>query len=186
MDQLQEIVLDHATLVVAFLGPWIGEIDVDPLQRPGGNLVGQDLDRVMLDQLEVREASLAGFQEAMPDTRLVHFDAEEVQVRVVERLLHQCVTVTETDFEHDLCRVTEDCDEIDRRGTEVNAVGWPEFQQGALLGRRQAASAPHEAADGTVAGLGFALHAGILFAVSGQCRPLSRQASGRDSIFAMA
>jgi len=122
----------------------------------------------------------------MPYTRFVHFDAEEIQVRVLKGLLYQRVAITETNFEDYRRAATEDCIEVDCLGTEVDAIRRPEFEEGTLLRRRQASCAPYKSANGTVAGLGFALHAGILFAVSGQCRPLSRQVSSRDSIFAMA
>ena len=48
------------------------------MQRFRRNLVAQYFYSIVFDQLQVRKAGLAGFQESMPDTRLVHFDAEEI------------------------------------------------------------------------------------------------------------
>ena len=54
--QFEERGLDHATLVMAFLGPRVGKIDVDPIQGVGGYLVLQNLDGVVLDESQVLDA----------------------------------------------------------------------------------------------------------------------------------
>ena len=57
------------------------------MQRPGGNLVLQNFDRVVADELQVRQSCFVRFEEAMPDPGFMYLDAEEVPFRMFVRLL---------------------------------------------------------------------------------------------------
>ncbi len=86
----------------------------------------QDLDGVVFDEPQVPDACAVSFQQAMPDARLVHLDAEEIPRGVLECLLHQRVAVAESDFENDGCMPAEQPVEIHGFGTELDAVRWPQ------------------------------------------------------------
>ena len=72
-------------------------------------------------------------EQAVPDAGLVHFDAQEVPVRVLRGLLHQAFPVAEADLEDQRRLPAENRREVERSGRIVQAVDGPEFFERTLL-----------------------------------------------------
>ena len=62
---------------------------------------------IVLNQPEVPDARIASLDEAVTDAGLVNLDADEIEFRVLRRLLHQRVAVAEADFQHHRCAAAE-------------------------------------------------------------------------------
>ena len=100
-NEVQKRRLNDATLVMALLGPWIGEVEIHARQRGRPDLVCEYLDRVMPDQPQIRHACVPRSQQAMTYTGLVHLDADEVGVLALCGLLDQRLAIAETDLQDD-------------------------------------------------------------------------------------
>ena len=82
----------------------------------------------------------------------MHLDAQEIELRVFCRLLHQCLPVAETDLQHDRCPAAEQLIEAQGYVAELHAEDRPEFVERSLLGGSQAARTAHETADRSAGG----------------------------------
>ena len=100
--QLQKRRLYDAPLVVTLLGPWVGEVQIDPDKRGPRYLLLQDLNRVMSDEAKIFDAGLICGDQAMADAGLVNLDADKVAVRAFLCLLYERVAVAKTDFQRSL------------------------------------------------------------------------------------
>src|SRR5262245_27671397 len=75
-DQVRELGLDQAPLVVALLVPGVGEVDTDLVERAVGDLVAQHFHGVVVIQANVAGLVLRQRVEQAADARRVHFDAD--------------------------------------------------------------------------------------------------------------
>ena len=74
--------LQDPALVMSFLGPRVGKKEVDALERPFGDLVSQDLDRVVPDDAQIGNAGPPSQNQAMANAWFMHFDTDEILARV--------------------------------------------------------------------------------------------------------
>ena len=81
-NQLEKVRFDDAAFMVPFFWPGIREVEIESCERARRDLVCQYLDGIVIDDAQVADAGFPGLQHAMTDARFVHFDAEEVPVRV--------------------------------------------------------------------------------------------------------
>ena len=118
---------------MAFLRPRVREVQVDTLECALRHLLFEHLNGIMNYQLEVRHAGLSRLDQAMADARFMHFDAEEVLVRVLRRLLDECFAIAETDLENNRGTAPEQCVKIAGNAVVIEAVVRPVFVQRTLL-----------------------------------------------------
>src|SRR6056297_199806 len=97
--KLQKRRLDQAALVVALLWPGVGKIDSDLLEAGHRNLLLEHLDRIPdRDPDVVQTGRLDGAKQA-PDTGLMDFDPEEIEVRFIDGHEGQGLAVAATDLD---------------------------------------------------------------------------------------
>jgi hypothetical protein len=93
--QLQKRSLYQAALVMPFLGPGIGKIQIDTSEC------------VVLDNPQIRQSAIAGGDQAMADARLVDLNAEKIDIRLRGGFLHQGLAVAKADFQDPVSRASE-------------------------------------------------------------------------------
>ena len=142
--QCQERALHDAAFVVAFLRPRVRKVQVDPLQGIIRDLVLQNVKCIVSNQAKIFEAGLASADQAMSDTRIVHFDTYVVHLRILTGLLHERFAIAEADFEGSRRDSAEQMLEIERFSLESQPILRPQVLDRPLLRRRQSAAAPHE------------------------------------------
>jgi hypothetical protein len=100
-NERQERRRDYPPLVMPFLGPGIREVEIQSRQRAVRYLVCEYFDGVVINEAQVRDARLIGFEHAMSDAGLMYLDANEIAVRIRGSLLDQGLTIAETDLQND-------------------------------------------------------------------------------------
>ena len=136
VDQLQECRLDDATLVMAFLGPWVRKVQVDALQRTGWYLFPQYIDRIVHDEPQVANPGILSLQETVANPGLMDLDSHEVGLRVVSCLLDKRVAIAKANFKDDWCLPAKNHRKVQRLGGRVDAKSWPQLLECSLLWRR--------------------------------------------------
>jgi hypothetical protein len=81
------------------------------------------------------------------DPRLVHFDSEVVDRRIVQRVGDERLAVAEADVEHTARVATEDRGEIERTFFSADPIPRQQLRQRAALRGRRATGTAHEAAN---------------------------------------
>ena len=173
-DQLDEGALHQPALVVALLGPRVGEIDVHASQRTLGDHVAQHLDGVVLDDAQVGDAALVDQLAQAADARRVHLDAEEVFIGPGLGDHRRGLPHAEADLDDVWRLAAEHRVEVHRLGAVGHADLGHHLVQKAVLRVRHAALAQHEAADrlgGEAAAGGLLVGGGgLLFVSHGEIR----------------
>jgi len=146
-QQLDEGRLQQAALVVARLVPGIGEEDMHARQRARRDHLVQHLDRIVLDQAQVRELLLADLLEQAAHTGRMHFDADEILLRHALGDVRGGVAHAEADFKDDRRAAPEGLRKVERRLGVVDHELRPQFFERARLRDRQPSRAGDEAAD---------------------------------------
>lgn len=146
-DEIEKPGLHDATFVMAFLGPGIREVEVEPGQRQQRDLVGQDFNGVMSDNAQIPETCCIGLQEAMANAGFVDLDTDEVFIRIRGGLLYEGLAIAEADFENDGAGSSEQLTEVEQGRIVLDAIHRPELIERALLGRGDPARTPYEAAN---------------------------------------
>ena len=131
--KLEKRLLHYAALVVAFLRPWVWKVQIDALQSRGRDLRLENFDRVVRNQFQVLDASLARGDQTMSNPGLMDLNSEEVLVAGFGRLLYECCTIAEAYFEHDVCIAAKDFAEFKQCLIKRNAIGGPQNIQCPLL-----------------------------------------------------
>lgn len=107
----------------------------------------QHVDGIVRDDPEIADMRLARFYQAVTDTRLMDFDANEVGGRVFKCLLHQRIAIAESDLKSARRIACEKRHEIERHGRKVEAEVRPQLGKCALLRGRHTAGSAHEASN---------------------------------------
>ncbi len=147
-QQLGELRLDDASLVVALLVPWVGKEQLHPVQAGVRQVPAQHLHGVLAQHPHIFQAQLVEPQQQVADPGAVHLDAEPVALRVALGQFQQGLAVAEADLQGDRAGVAEAGRQVERlpvRRTQAEAL--PGAGEGAALGFGDAALAQHEAAD---------------------------------------
>lgn len=146
-QQCDERRLDQAALVVALLGPGVGEIDVHAGQAVRGQHVAHHFHRVVLDDADVRNGVLFDALQQRADAGVEDFHAQEVVRGAGQGDLRRGLAHAEADLQDQRRAAAEG-------GVHVQALGGivqrPLVQQGLqrfALAQRDVAPAMHEAAD---------------------------------------
>ena len=154
--------LDEAPLVVALLGPGIGEQDQELVEEAARDLLLEHLDRVVADEAHVAERRLLQPEQQPADTRAVHLDADEVALRVRRGERQQVLAVAEADLQGARRLAAEQGPGAERLRRELHPVFRPQLPECAFLGLGDAPGAGHEGADG--AGMLGLAHARLILA----------------------
>ena len=85
---------------MALLVPGIREVDADFVQRGVGDLVLEHFDGVVVIQAHVVRVVCGQCVEQAADAGRMHFDADQVAVRIARRGVAERLAVAEADFEH--------------------------------------------------------------------------------------
>jgi len=101
VGQGRESWVDEAVASVFFLGPRVGEVDVEDVDGARGQEVFDEVAAFDADAAEVGQAEAAAFFVEFPDAPQESFDAEEVAVRVLGGVFDEegGVTAAQFDFE---------------------------------------------------------------------------------------
>lgn len=139
--------LDQPALVMARLVPRVREEDVHAVEAVGRDHLREHLDRVVLNDPDVRQLLLADQLQQRADARLVHLDADEVVAGAQRGDFRRRRTHPEADFQHARRAAAEDGVPVRLRAAvrydEVRA----ELVDCAALAGGYAAGARDEAAD---------------------------------------
>ena len=146
-EQRDERRLDQPALVMAGLVPRIREEDVHAVEAGRREHVLEHFDRVVLDDADVREILLADQFQQRADTRLVHFDAEEVVVRAMRGDFRGRCAHSEADFEDARRSAAEYGVPVGRFRRVRHDEARAELVERAALAGRHAAGAGDETAD---------------------------------------
>jgi hypothetical protein len=145
--QVDERRLDQPALLVASLGPGVGEVGADACERPRREHVAEQVDGVARGHPYVREALGADPLEQPAEPRCVHVDGQQVGPRVGGGHRRGRLAGTEADLDDDRPIVAEQLGEVERPAVDVDPVDGPEPLDRAGLARGDATPAGVEAAD---------------------------------------
>lgn len=146
-QQRDERRLDQAALVMALLGPRVGEIDVHAGQRIGGDHVAHHFHRVVLDDAQVLDAGILDPAQQRTHARVEHLHAQEVVARTRQRDLLGGLAHAEADLQHRRRLAAERGGRVQpARGVGQGPLAQQLLQRGQLA-LRDVAAAMHEAAD---------------------------------------
>lgn len=146
-DVGDEIGLNDPPLVVPFLRPGIGKEQIHGVEGAVGKHPLDDVDGVAVDDANIRDARALDQCQQMTQSRLVHLDAEVVDLRECGRGRQQGFAVAEADIENARRLAAEDGVEIEPSRAERDAEAGQQALEGTLLARRDAPRAAHEAPD---------------------------------------
>ncbi len=146
--QFGEFRLDDPPLVVALLVPGIGEEQQQPIEAGVGHAVAQHFQRVAAIHPHVAQALGQQAVEQRADARLVHLDADEVDVRRGGGHFQGGMAHAETDLESPRCLATEDRVEVLNLIAQFQAELRPAQVEATLLAFGHAPGAHHEALHG--------------------------------------
>ena len=118
----------------------------------------EHLDRIVADDPHVAATGFTEPQQQVADPGAVYLDPEVVARRMSQCHRKQAFAIAKTDLQIDRALVAEYPPEVERTRLKVDAPLRPLCIECALLSRRQAPLAPHEAADGAVWFVGFLGH----------------------------
>ena len=138
--------LDDTALVVLFLVPGIGEIELYPGQAVIRNAQLENLHRVVTITAQVTQPALLDFHQQRPYARAMHFDTDKILVRVGLCHVRQGVTHAVADFQHSRGVATEDGLRVQHPIGPFQAKSRPEVVQCIALSGGQSALAQHKAA----------------------------------------
>ena len=98
-EQVEDVVADEAPLVVASLGPRVGEEQVDTVQRAAPDAMVEHIERIGPQHVHVGgSGGVCRFQQR-DDTRGVHVGGEHIDVGIGEGEPHRRLAPTATDLE---------------------------------------------------------------------------------------
>ena len=132
-NEFEEARRDDAALMVPFLRPRVREVEIEPRQGAGRDLVAEYFDGVVMDDSQVADVCFLGLQHAMSDTRFVDLDAQEVPIRMRHGLFDEGLPITEADLQDEWRRPPEQALDIERLGLVVDTQRRPERVESALL-----------------------------------------------------
>ena len=115
-EEGDERTLDEAPLVVALLGPGVGEEDVDAREGPLGDHLPDNLDGVVLDDPNICECLLIDALEQRADPGRMHLDAEVVVAGALGGDPRRRLPHAESDLEDLRGFAPEDGREVERLG----------------------------------------------------------------------
>src|SRR5439155_369876 len=115
-EQRNEPRLDEAPLVMALLRPGVGKEYVHAVQSVRGDHVLHHLDRVVLDDAQVREMQIGDAFQETADAGRMDFDSEIVVLGMFLRDRRGGLAHPETDFEDPGCRAAEQAGEVQSGG----------------------------------------------------------------------
>ena len=103
----------------------------------------------MDNESQIVDAGITGFQEAVTYAGLVYFDSDEVLAGMFDRLLNECLSIAEANFQNHRCSASKECLQVQQIVPVLEPERGPKFFQCFLLGGGLPAGSPHEAADGS-------------------------------------
>jgi len=148
--QRNELSLNDASLVMAFLVPRIGEIEQDFIERIIVEPVAQHLDRIAADDTHVTQPTAFAPQQQMSNSGTMYLDAEIVAFRMGSREVGQRFPVAETNFERPRRIPTKNLIQVEWYVGLGQAELWPEVAPGPFLSNCHASGAQHKTADAAV------------------------------------
>ena len=111
--------------MVTLLWPRIRKQNQDLVERGGGELPLQYLHRIMTDDPHVAERVLLQSQQQVADPGSMHFDTDEVALRVPAGKVQEMLAIAESDLQGAWRIATEARRQIQHDGLELEAETWP-------------------------------------------------------------
>ncbi len=108
-QQLNKGRLHQTTLVMAFLGPGIREVDMNASQRGRGDHVAHHFHRVMLNDADIADLVVINTLEQSANTGVEHFHTQEVVVGTSLGNLLGGFTHAKTDFQNQGVVIAKHC-----------------------------------------------------------------------------
>ena len=121
MDYGEERLLDQPALVVPFLGPWVGEVDVNHREAVRRDELAEEKAGVGADGAGVEAAAAAQAVAGISPEPASPFDAEEVDFRPGLGLIGEKRSFARADFELDRMVVAESAAQSSGRGRQLNS-----------------------------------------------------------------
>ncbi len=150
-EPLREIMnesrLQQAAFVMAFLWPRIWKEHMDAVQAAERDHVAHDFNGVVLDDAHILELKIGNLPEQTADARRVHFNANEVGLRLLRCDLRGGFSHAEADFKNSWRVAAKHGVEIDQVARIRNAVNRQQRLAGEALRAGHAALAENEAAN---------------------------------------
>src|SRR5271163_3732853 len=122
---------------MALLVPGIGKEHQYLVERSSRDAIAQHIDGVAADDAQILRGGLLRAQQQPAYSRAVHLDSEVVDVRMGLRQDPDNFSGPEANFQAARRLSPENGRKIQRRLSQVDAVGRPEFAERALLRRRR-------------------------------------------------
>ena len=138
--------LDDAALVVLFLVPGVGEIELHPGQAVIRDAQLENLHRVIAVAAQVAQSALLDFHQQGAHARAMHFNTDKVLVRIGLGHIRQGVSHAIADFQHPGHIAAKYGLRVQHAVRPLQAKLWPEIVQGVALSGGKAAFAQHKAA----------------------------------------
>ncbi|MDB5984679.1 MAG: hypothetical protein JWQ69_5694 [Pseudomonas sp.] len=151
--QLGELRLDDAALVMTAFVPGIREEQHQTVKAVVGDATVENFDRVAIVDPHVSQALSQHAIEQRTDTRVMHFDPDEIVLRRSRRHFQQRMAHAETDFQGARRRATEYLIVIHGRIDQRQDKQRPTLIQAALLAFGHTSGAHHETLDAAVLAL---------------------------------
>lgn len=148
-EQLDELRLNQAPLVMTFLGPWVRKEDMDAREASFGELIREYLDRVVRDDLEIGQLLCLRGEEQMANACTMHFHTDAVDLRMRAGKRCERIAGAETDFEQAGFMPAEQRIQVEWHSRIIDAEDGPQLDQGPFLCGGHAAGAQDETAYAT-------------------------------------
>lgn len=112
-QKFQEVRLKNAPFVMPLFWPRIREKQVNSSQARLADLLPKNVNGVVDDYSEVFQPRTVGGNEAVANAGFMYLDTEKVQLRILDRHLHQAIAIAESYFQHFIGCPAEDVTEIE-------------------------------------------------------------------------
>jgi len=147
LQEVQKFCRDQAPFVVAFLGPGIGEENVNHIEAVRRQLIAEDIHHVMTADANIGQAVLFNPPDEAPHSRPVYLDGEIIIVLVIPGQGCSDFTHAGADVQDFRSGPLKQVIEIQPRCAEFDAILAPVFLNGQPLGVRHAAFPQYVTAD---------------------------------------
>ncbi len=145
-----EFGLHDAPFVMPLFRPGIGKEQQYLGQRPGRQMVAQQLHRIGPQNAYIAVLLRCQLQHQVADPGTVHLDAQVVALGMAQGRFGQGLTVAEADLQGDRIGIAEQARQVQASLRQLQTVNRPEFIESPLLGIGDAPLAQHIAADGVL------------------------------------